>query len=164
MRRLLLEAAAIVGDPFEPELAYEVAELDPAAGVDALDELLDAKLLHPTAVPRRFAFRHPLVRRAVYESAKGGWRLSRTRRAAAAMQARGASSLERAHHVEYSAVHGDSRAIATLRRGRRGIRITLSAGRGALVRGGSEARSGGGRRSPGFDLVHQARGRSAFHR
>ena len=114
MPRLLLEAAAIVGDPFEPELAYAVAELDPAAGVDALDELLDAKLLHPTAVPRRFAFRHPLVRRAVYESAKAGWRLSAHGRAAVAMQARGASPVERAHHVEYSAVQGDPEAIATL--------------------------------------------------
>ena len=112
--RLLLEAAAVVGDPFEPELAYEVAALDPAAGVDALDELLDAKLLHPTAVPRRFAFRHPLVRRAVYELAKPGWRLSAHGRAATAMQARGASSLERAHHVEYSAVQGDEQAISTL--------------------------------------------------
>ncbi len=112
--RLLLEAAAIVGDRFEPELAYTVAELDPAAGVDALDELLDAKLLHPTAVPRRFAFRHPLVRRAVYESAKAGWRLSAHGRAAAEMQARGAAPVERAHHVEYSAVQGDPEAIATL--------------------------------------------------
>jgi DNA-binding CsgD family transcriptional regulator len=112
--RRLLEAAAVVGDPFEPELAYDVAELDPATGVDALDQLLDAKLLHPTAVPRRFAFRHPLVRRAVYESAKPGWRLSAHGRAATALQARGGSLLERAHHVEYSAVRGDAQAIATL--------------------------------------------------
>ena len=112
--RLLLEAAAIVGDPFEPELAYEVAELDSAVGVDSLDELLDAKLLHPTAVPRRFAFRHPLVRRAVYESARAGWRLGGHGRAAASMRARGASPVERAHHVEYSAVQGDADAITTL--------------------------------------------------
>ena len=112
--RLLLEAAAIVGDPFEPELAYEVAGLEAADGVNALDELLDATLLHPTTVPRRFAFRHPLVRRAVYESAKAGWRLGAHERAAAAMEARGASTLERAHHVEYSAVNGDQKAIAAL--------------------------------------------------
>ena len=112
--RLLLEAASIVGDPFEPELAYEVGELGADVQVDALDELLDAKLLHPTAVPRRFAFRHPLVRRAVYESARAGWRLSAHERAANAMEARGASSLERAHHVEYSATQSDGRAIAIL--------------------------------------------------
>jgi DNA-binding NarL/FixJ family response regulator len=112
--RLLLQAAAVVGDPFEPELAYAVAALDPTTGVEALDELLDAKLLHPTAVPRRFAFRHPLVRRAVYESARAGWRLSAHERAAAAMKALGAAPLERAHHIEYSAAHGDAEAIAAL--------------------------------------------------
>jgi predicted ATPase len=63
--RRLLDAASIAGDPFEPELAYEVGELSPDSGMAALDELLDAGLLHPTDVPRRFAFRHPLVRRAV---------------------------------------------------------------------------------------------------
>ncbi len=112
--RRLLEAAAIAGDPFEPELAYAVAELDPATGVEALDELLDARLLHATAVPRRFAFRHPLVRRAVYESARAGWRLDAHGRAAVAMRAQGASALERANHIEYSAPQGDSEAIATL--------------------------------------------------
>ena len=68
--RLLLESASIAGDPFEPELAFAIAELAPGPGVAALDELLDARLLHPTDVPRRFAFRHPLVRRAVYETSK----------------------------------------------------------------------------------------------
>ena len=112
--RRLLEAASVLGDPFEPELAYEVGELDPVAGVKALDQLLDAELLHVTDVPRRFAFRHPLVRRAVYESAPAGWRLSAHGRAAESLRARGATSEQRAHHVEYSAVGGDADAIATL--------------------------------------------------
>ena len=47
----------------------------PTPASTALDELLETRLLHATSVPRRFAFRHPLVRRAVYESTGGGWRL-----------------------------------------------------------------------------------------
>ena len=80
----------------------------------ALDELLAVRLLQATAVPRRFAFRHPLVRRAVYESAGGGWRMTAHGRAAAALAERGAAAVTRAHHVEQSAVAGDPAAIALL--------------------------------------------------
>ncbi len=112
--RMLLDAGSIAGDPFEPELACEIAELSPDAGLAALDELLEARLLHPTAVPRRFMFRHPLVRRAVYESTGGGWRLAAHARAASGLAVRGASSAARAHHVEQSAVQGDAAAIELL--------------------------------------------------
>ena len=50
----------------------------------------------------------------MYEAAQAGWRLAAHGRAAAAMRAQGASPLERANHVEYSAPQGDSEAIATL--------------------------------------------------
>ena len=112
--RALLDAGAIAGDPFDPELAYEIAGLDAGIGVEALDELLETRLLHVTSVPRRFAFRHPLVRRAVYESTGGGWRLVAHARAAEALAARGAAAASRAHHVEQSAVQGDPAAIAVL--------------------------------------------------
>ena len=112
--RLLLTSASIAGDPFEPELAYAIADLSPQAGVAALDELLDARLLHPTDVPRRFAFRHPLVRRAVYETSKGGWRLTAHARAAQALAAQGASAAARAHHVEQSGLRGERAAIELL--------------------------------------------------
>ncbi len=112
--RLLLSAGAIAGDPFEPELAYAIAELGPDAGVRALDELLDVRLLHPTDVPRRFAFRHPLVRRAVHASTGGGWRLGAHARAADALAAHGASPAARAHHVEQSGTRGERAAIDLL--------------------------------------------------
>ena len=74
--RALLDAAAVAGEPFEPDLAAAIAELSPAEGLAALDDLLALDLVRPTQVPRRFVFRHPLVRRAVYESTRGGWRLA----------------------------------------------------------------------------------------
>ena len=66
-------------------------------------------------MPRRFAFRHPLVRRAVYQGAKAGWRLAAHRAAADALARRGAPAAERAHHVEHAARRGDLEAVAVLR-------------------------------------------------
>ena len=58
----------------------------------ALDELLSGHdLVRPDDVPRRFHFRHPLVRRAVYEACPPGARLRRARRSADALAARGAA-------------------------------------------------------------------------
>ena len=112
--RRVLEGAAVAGDPFEPELAAAAAGLSEPEAIDALDELLRRDLVRPTHVPRRFRFRHPLVRGAVYEAAPGGWRLSAHERMAAALAARGAPVSTRAHHVERSARHGDTEAIALL--------------------------------------------------
>ena len=81
----------------------------------ALDELLRCDLVRPTDVPRRFRFRHPLVRRAVYDASPGGWRLGAHERCAQALAARGASVTARVHHVERSARHGDESAVAVLR-------------------------------------------------
>jgi ATP/maltotriose-dependent transcriptional regulator MalT len=111
---VLLRAAAVAGEPFEPDLAAAVAELRPSDGLDALDALLALDLVRPTSVPRRFVFRHPLVRRAVYESTPGGWRLGAHSRAARALETRGAPAAERAHHVEQYAAQGDEEAIALM--------------------------------------------------
>jgi ATP/maltotriose-dependent transcriptional regulator MalT len=113
--RLVLNGAAVAGDPFEPELAAAAAATAEAAAMHAIDELLRLDLIRTTAVPRRFRFRHPLVRRAVYEATGGGWRLGAHERCAQALAARGASAASRAHHVERSARQGDLAAIAVLR-------------------------------------------------
>lgn len=137
--RLLLQGAAVAGDPFAPELAAAAAgapfvpdppRTSPATAAPpgvattppgvadelaVLDELLAADLVRVTDVPRRFRFRHPLVRRAVYDAAPGGWRLGAHERAAAALAAAGAPPGTRAHHVERYARLGDLQAVGVLR-------------------------------------------------
>jgi DNA-binding CsgD family transcriptional regulator len=110
----LARSAAVVGEPFDLDLAATIADLDAEAGLRALDVLLDDDLVRPTEVPRRFRFRHPLVRRAIYENSQAGWRLGAHGRAADALAARGASASARAHHVEQAAHDGDRGAIAVL--------------------------------------------------
>jgi len=113
--REFLNGAAVAGDPFEPDLAAAAGSIDERDAAQALDELLARDLVRPTDVPRRFRFRHPLVRRAVYDAAPGGWRLGAHERCAAALEARGASPAARAHHVEHAAREGDPEALAVLR-------------------------------------------------
>ncbi|HEX6725667.1 MAG TPA: BREX system ATP-binding domain-containing protein [Gaiella sp.] len=110
----LLRSAAVAGEPFEPDLAGAIAELPPPDVLGLLDALLELDLVRPTTVPRQFAFRHPLVRRAVYESAPAGWRLAAHARAGEALAARGAGVADRAHHVEQYAGQGDEQAIGLL--------------------------------------------------
>ena len=113
--RRFLEGAAVAGDPFEPELAAAAADASEAQAMDAVDELLHLDLVRDTDVPRRFKFRHPLVRRAVYEATPGGWRLGAHERCAKVLALRGATAAARAHHVRRSAREGDADAVAVLR-------------------------------------------------
>jgi DNA-binding CsgD family transcriptional regulator len=114
--RRVLEGAAVVGDPFDPALAAAAAETDAAETAEALDELARRDLVHPAA-DHGFALRHPLVRRAVYESTGAGWRLAAHGRVAAALRERGAGPALLAHHVARSAEPGDAAAVALLREG-----------------------------------------------
>ena len=112
--RTVLQAAAVAGEPFDPDLVAAVAGIGEPQVLSVLDELLRLDLIRGSEVPRRFRFRHPIVRRAVYESAGGGWLLAAHARAATALAARGASPALCAHHVERSADPGDEAAIALL--------------------------------------------------
>jgi DNA-binding CsgD family transcriptional regulator len=112
--RRVLEGAAVAGDPFDVELAGAAADAPEEAVLAGVDELLAADLIRPIDEPRRFRFRHPLVRRAVYEAAGGGWRLGAHARAAAALEARGATPGQRAHHVERAARPGDPATVDLL--------------------------------------------------
>jgi ATP/maltotriose-dependent transcriptional regulator MalT len=122
--RLVLEGAAVAGDPFEPELAAAGAQMPEVSVMAAIDELLQLDLLRTTDVPRRFRFRHPLVRRAVYEATAVSRRLGAHERCAEALSAQGATASARAHHVERSAREGDVAAAAALRQaGEEAVRL-----------------------------------------
>jgi DNA-binding CsgD family transcriptional regulator len=111
---LMLRGAAVVGEGFDPELAGHAAGLGPGDALAALDELLAADLVRRTDVPRRFRFRHPIVRQAVDASAPAGWQLGAHGRVAAMLAERGATATARAHHVELAASPGDAAAIELL--------------------------------------------------
>jgi DNA-binding CsgD family transcriptional regulator len=108
--RRLLDAAAVSGDPFELGLAAEVGELSEPAALAALDTLLEGAVVRPADAPREFAFRHPVVRHAVYVALPVGWRLGAHARAAEALERRGAGVVARAGRVEQAAEAGDEAA------------------------------------------------------
>jgi DNA-binding CsgD family transcriptional regulator len=112
--RRLVQGAAVAGDPAELGLAAAAAEIENGALGGALDELVATRLIAPLELPRRYRFRHPIVRRAAYESAGEGWRLAAHARAAAALERTGGPLPARAHHLERCADAGDDEAIAVL--------------------------------------------------
>ena len=127
--RALLDGAAVAGDPFDLELAGAAAASSEPVLLDALDELLRLDIVRQTDAPRRFRFRHPLIRHVVYVSTPPGWRLAAHERCARLLTATNAPVLARAQHVERSARDGDLTAVATLR----------DAGRTAALRSPEEA-------------------------
>ena len=112
--RLVAHAAAVVGDPFDIELVAECAEIPVVEVLGCIDELRDRDLVRPTDTPRRFQFRHSLVRHVVYRSTGQVFRVTAHARTAKAMEQRGAAASVRAHHVERSADMGDEAAIDVL--------------------------------------------------
>ena len=112
--RTVLYAAAVLGEPFDPALLADTAQLAQAQTFEGLEELLARDLIRAGESGARFRFRHPIVQRAVYAAAGPAWTLAAHARVAAALTARGASALARAIHVERSASIADEQAIALL--------------------------------------------------
>ena len=112
--RALVRGAAVVGDPFDPQLAAAAAGLDEAEALSALDELRDAGLVVAAGSDPLLAFRHAILHRAVYDAIPPGWRLAAHRRTADALAVRGAPTGVRAHHVALVARPGDPDAVELL--------------------------------------------------
>jgi predicted ATPase len=113
--RHVLAGASIAGDPFSTDLAAVAAGVSDWTALEAIDELLRSGLVRRCESPHRLRFEHALVRAAVYATALGHWRPAAHERVASALKERGASPLQRAHHIQRSARRGDAVAIAVLR-------------------------------------------------
>lgn len=98
-----VRAAAALGEPFHPELLAEVAGLDAADAMGALDTLTRADLVRPARPAPRLALRHPAVGAVVYGRLDPGQRIALHRRAEAALARRGAPVAQRAPHVARAA-------------------------------------------------------------
>ena len=114
--RVFAQAAAVVGDPFDLDLAIAASGLTECDALECVDELAARQLIRPSTTPRRFLFRHPLVRNAVYHASLPGARLSCHRRLVASLIERGAKPVLVANHIEHCAVHGDLMAVDVLGR------------------------------------------------
>ena len=147
--RRLLGAAAVAGEPFDLDLAVAISDVEPGEALAALDELLDADLVRPTQVPRRFVFRHPLVRGAVYRGLRGrppaGGPCQGCRGTGRPRGGPGRAGASR-RAVRRHGRRGGDRGAAGGGRGRRRPRPGRG---GALVRSGAAAGSGRGQRPTG---------------
>ncbi|MCW2826294.1 MAG: family ATPase [Aeromicrobium sp.] len=114
--RCLLDGAAVAGDPFDLPLATAAAGLGASTTAARLDELVGLGMVRPERTPTRFRFRHPIVRRAVYDLTGAAWRIGAHQRCARAVNGSGGSVTSLAGHVERSATTGDHDAIEVLRR------------------------------------------------
>jgi ATP/maltotriose-dependent transcriptional regulator MalT len=113
-QRTVVRSAATIGDTFEPDLVAEAAELGEDQALTTVGSLVELDLVRPDLAPGRFRFRHPIVRRAVYESASPVWRLAMHGRIADALERREAPASARARHLEFSARPGDDAALGVL--------------------------------------------------
>jgi DNA-binding NarL/FixJ family response regulator len=117
----LVGAGSLLGDPFDSDLARLVAQLGREAGGEAVDELL-ARGLVRRAGSKSLAFRHPVIRTAVYESQSDVVRLRGHARAAEILGSLGASPPSRARHLAHTAAPGDAEDAALLRDAARLVR------------------------------------------
>ncbi|MEU4876468.1 LuxR C-terminal-related transcriptional regulator [Streptomyces sp. NPDC021608] len=99
----VLEAAAVLAEPFRPELLAAVAGREVAATVEALDALTRRDLVRSVEPAPRLALRHRAVGDVVYGRLAPSRRAALHRRAESALAEQGAPIARRAHHVARAA-------------------------------------------------------------
>ncbi|WP_344769068.1 ATP-binding protein [Aeromicrobium panaciterrae] len=113
--RALVQAGAVVGDPFDIDVARLTAHLDLNTALASADALVERGLVRGTSSLREFAFRHPVIRTAVYEGLPQGHRLSSHARAAEVLLEANSPLPNIARHLALTAAAGDKVAAALLR-------------------------------------------------
>ena len=94
----IIGVGAMLGAEFPFAVAAEAAELSPVDALAAIDEAVEAELLHETASPERFRFSHQLVPEAIVSSLDRNTRVAGHARCAEALAASGADETEVALH------------------------------------------------------------------
>ncbi|WP_030454062.1 ATP-binding protein [Herbidospora cretacea] len=103
--RLVLDAAAVLGDVVDVGAVAAVAGVDRDVACRVLTELRRRDLIRPVpGSPGTLTFRHPLVRLALYGAADPCWRSAAHGRAARHLSATGAPPAEVARHAERSGI------------------------------------------------------------
>ncbi|MEU4232630.1 AAA family ATPase [Nonomuraea sp. NPDC026600] len=110
--RRAAHAAAVAGELASLVVISHVAELGAETAAAAVDELCGQGL--GTLAGARFAFRHPLVRAAAYDTCGASWRVAAHARVADYLRRNDGSLALLAHHTERCAEHGDEQAARTL--------------------------------------------------
>jgi DNA-binding NarL/FixJ family response regulator len=98
-----VQAAAVLGEPFHPELLSTIAGLEIRETMAALDTLIRLGLVRPTDLATQLALRNETVEEAVYQQLEFSRRITLHRRAERVLAERGAPITRRAHHVARAA-------------------------------------------------------------
>lgn len=150
--RTFAGAAAAVGESFRLETVRDVLAWNEREALDALDLLLDARLVRERR-PGSFSFGHQLMREAIYRSVEPSARTRYHRRAAHALERFGAADASAATLARHYDLGGEPDRAA--RYGLRAARDALEAG------AGEEARH---LASWSLALAHEPRLRLELHR
>lgn len=109
----LLETGAVLRRPFTLHEAAGLIDLPPATLVPFAEEAVEAGTLVESGCA--LAFRHDLIREAVYQRLTGPVRSALHREAAVVLRQEGHSAAEVAEHLLQSGERGDARALDVLR-------------------------------------------------